>query len=278
MSSVVVPMPVPRHAAQDDARVEWLQRHVAANRFLPVPPSERQFVGDGDFREIGAEFLGHFIRIGGLAPHERVLDIGCGLGRMAVPLTQYLAPDRRIYDGVDVVADGIDWCAEAITPVYPNFRFRHLDHFHPLYNQGGAKLSAPLRLPFEDGSFDFIILTSVLTHLLRDETAAYAREIRRLLAPGGRCFATLFLINDEVRRHLAQPGAARLTFDPTAEGPEFFADGANPTAAVAFDEAFLLGLAAEAGLRPIGGLRYGGWCGRRPASHYQDISLFGADI
>ena len=55
-------------------RIDWLVQSVAANRFLPMPPDSLQFVGDGSFRLIGAEFLGHFLRYGGLAPHERVLD------------------------------------------------------------------------------------------------------------------------------------------------------------------------------------------------------------
>ena len=39
-------------------------------------------------------------------PGERVLDIGCGIGRMARPLTPYLTPPGA-YDGFDINADGI---------------------------------------------------------------------------------------------------------------------------------------------------------------------------
>src|SRR5690242_14668495 len=100
----------------------WLQAQLIRNRFLPIPPQELMFCGDGDYRAIGAEFLGHFVRLADLQPHERMLDIGCGIGRMAVPLTQYLCEDGR-YIGVDIVPDGINWCRRAISPAYPNFEF-----------------------------------------------------------------------------------------------------------------------------------------------------------
>ncbi|WP_275042738.1 SAM-dependent methyltransferase [Azospirillum baldaniorum] len=109
-----------------------------------MPPPDRVFIGDGDFRAIGAEFLRHFVRVGGLKPKHRVLEIGCGIGRMAVPLTQYLDSS---YDGVDIVEDGIRWCAETITPAYPEFRFRTLDVANALYNPGGAEDAAQTRLP-----------------------------------------------------------------------------------------------------------------------------------
>ena len=37
----------------------------------------------------------------GLKPEHRVLDIGCGVGRVALPLTRYLTSGT--YDGFDIV-------------------------------------------------------------------------------------------------------------------------------------------------------------------------------
>ncbi|HUG60478.1 MAG TPA: hypothetical protein VMP03_01460, partial [Methylomirabilota bacterium] len=58
---------------------------------VPRPPPEAVFVGDGDFLAIGAEYLRYFVEVGGLAPSARVLDIGCGIGRMAAALLPYLS-------------------------------------------------------------------------------------------------------------------------------------------------------------------------------------------
>src|SRR5580692_8694154 len=122
---------MPDRAAEDD-HLDWLAASLLRNHFMPVPPSERCFVGDGDFLAVGVEFLQWFVRVGGLTPEQRVLDLGCGIGRMALPLTQYL--DGGTYDGVDVAALGIDWCEANIAARYGNFRFQRLDLRHPLYN------------------------------------------------------------------------------------------------------------------------------------------------
>jgi hypothetical protein len=73
--------------ARDEQWLDWLMASIRTNRFIPAPPPENVFVGDGDFRTIGAEFLGHLVRIAGLKPDDRVLDIGSGIGRLAGPLT-----------------------------------------------------------------------------------------------------------------------------------------------------------------------------------------------
>jgi SAM-dependent methyltransferase len=265
-----------------DRDLTVLLEAIRRDRFHPEPPPSLHFCGDGNFRAIGAEFLGHFVRIGGLTPQAGVLDLGCGIGRMAVPLTQYLA-DGAVYDGVDIVEPGIAWCTREITARYANFRFHRLDIQHPLYNPQGVERQQDCRLPFADGSKDFVIATSLMTHLAADEMAHYAREIRRVLAPGGRAFITFFLMNPAARGHLERnkSGAgARLPFDPAAPGTEFHAFADRPTAAVAFDEDFMISTFEQAGLTRVARTVYGHWCGRS-SPVYQDIAVFGpvqADI
>jgi SAM-dependent methyltransferase len=251
--------------------VAALLTRLANDRALPSPPAALQYCGDGDFAAIGAEFLGHFIAHAGLRPDERVLEIGCGIGRMAVPLTQYLR-GSGCYHGVDVVATGIDWCQRAVTQTYPNFQFQRLDFQHPIYNPTGARPMVGTALPFLDAQFDFIALVSVITHLSRVEVAYYAQEIARLLAPGGRCFVTAFLLNSPARAAL-RSGAGRLPFDPDAPGKLVYAHPAAPLAAVAFDEDTLLELFLRVGLRRLRPAVYGHWSGR-PSPVFQDICVF----
>ncbi len=248
-----------------------LRRHLAANRFLPAPPPELMFCGDGDFRAIGAEFLERLVRDAGLAPGHRVLDIGCGIGRLAVPMTQYL-DDAGSYEGIDPVRAGIEWCRATITPVYPRVRFQHMDLRHPLYNPHGALETAKTPLPFADASFDLVCMVSVLTHLDSADALHYAAEAARLLAPGGRCFATAFLMNPPARKALAA-GRGRLGFDPNGTGPTYQSNPDAPLAGVAFNEDALLEKFMRPGLRRRSPAQYGHWSGRDLPS-FQDICIF----
>src|SRR5947209_7452131 len=126
---------------------------------MPIPPSELMSCGDGDFRAIGAEFLERVVRATSLAPSQHVLDIGCGIGRLALPMTQYLN-ESGSYDGVDPIVPAIAWCETNISVAYPNVRFRHLDVRHPIYNPNGRQDATAVRLPFEDGTFDVVCMIS----------------------------------------------------------------------------------------------------------------------
>lgn len=57
--------------------------------------------------------------------------MGCGIGRMAIPLTEYLSEEGS-YEGFDVVRRGVKWCQENITTRCPNFRFRLADVYNEL--------------------------------------------------------------------------------------------------------------------------------------------------
>lgn len=250
----------------DERWLDWLMIAVRQNRFIPAPDPENVFVGDGDFRAIGAEFLGHLVRIGELRPLDRVLDIGCGIGRLAAPLTQYLAP-QATYLGLDPAREGIAWCRNAITSIYPNFRFRHIDVAHSLYNPDGLLRGASLVLPVGDRSVDLAAMISVVTHLPPDEVTNYCRELARVLALGGRCFITMFSIEG------AGPPATvtdpRCAFTRISDGPAWSASPEDPLGMIAFDAGWLENELASAGL-VCDRLRAGNWRGVS-APHYQDV-------
>ncbi|MCQ1851217.1 class I SAM-dependent methyltransferase [Neorhizobium galegae] len=253
----------------DEGRVRWLLEAVRGNRFLPQPEPTNVFVGDGDFRAIGAEFLGHFIRIGGLREEARVLDIGCGIGRMAVPLTQYLDPQTSRYDGIDPVEGGIDWCQRTITPAYSNFAFQRLDIAHELYNPNGKVSGRALRLPFPDQHFDFVIMTSVVTHLPPAEVLVYLAEVRRVLSVGGRMFMTAFVVDRIAATNEHERRDPRLAFRRYGESPCWFVPNQAPLAAVGFEDGFLDKALERAGLS-VALKSLGHWRGTN-AAHHQDF-------
>ena len=55
-----------------------------------------------------------------------MLEIGCGIGRMARVLVPVLRPPGS-YDGFDVVDSGIAWCQERYRDTPAPFRFVHAD-------------------------------------------------------------------------------------------------------------------------------------------------------
>jgi SAM-dependent methyltransferase len=237
---------------------------IAGRRDRLTPPRRLSgYVGPGDFRATGAEFLGHFQELAQLAPDDRVLEIGCGIGRMARVLAGVLRPPGS-YDGFDVVAEGIDWCRDRYRDTAAPFHFRHVDLANPAYNPGGALDASAFRFPYPDAAFDLVIATSLFTHLLQDAADNYLAQAARVLAPGGRMLSTWYLIQD-AQRATPPGGFARVR----AGSPHAVRDPDVPEDAVAFDEAWLRERLAAHGLS-AGALARGSWAGR-PGRSLQDI-------
>lgn len=149
-------------------------------------------IGGSDFRQVGQEFLSHFLQLGGLRPEHRVLDIGCGSGRMAIPLLGAL--DGGSYEGFDVDRVLVRWCERHITPRNPAFRFRRVSIRSAWFNPSGKLSPESFTFPYPDAEFDFVFAVSMFTHLLEGAAARYLVEAARVLKPGGRLFATFFLL------------------------------------------------------------------------------------
>src|SRR6478735_5322923 len=105
---------------------------------LLPPPEFMKDVGSlttESFINVGKEFLDIFKTHCGLQPHERILDIGCGCGRMALTLNKYLTTGT--YEGFDIMPKLVQWCVENITPRWPAFRFQLADVYNKVYNRSG---------------------------------------------------------------------------------------------------------------------------------------------
>ena len=234
-----------------------------ADRFLGrhdplVPPRRANFVGNTDFRDTGDQFLELFVKYAGLSKSDRVLDVGCGIGRMARPLTRVLSPPTGSYDGFDIVADAIAWCRESYRRTAVPFRFAHVDLHNPEYNPAGREPADQFTFPYADNSFDLTLATSVFTHLLAADAHHYLTEIARTLAAGGRFFSTWFIVDAEAEsEHSAQP---IINFHH-AVGDAIVADAEAPAAAVAYPQRWLEKAFASAGMT-LGPVIRGTWIGR----------------
>jgi cyclopropane fatty-acyl-phospholipid synthase-like methyltransferase len=87
-------------------------------RSTPLRPPRRLLSHWGEaegFHEAGARYVRHFVEIGGLRPEHTVLEVGCGIGRMAIALTSFMGSGT--YDGFDVAPQGVRWCQRNVTPL-----------------------------------------------------------------------------------------------------------------------------------------------------------------
>ena len=120
-----------------------------------------------------------------LKPDARILDYGCGYGRVAAML--YEQGYREVV-GVDAAGGMI----EKARRLHPQLSFRQI---------------TPPNVPFPDGFFDAVVLFTVLTCIPGDDDQkAVVSEIQRLTRRGGLLYISdLWLQSDERnRRRYAQ--------------------------------------------------------------------------
>lgn len=101
----------------------------------------------------------------------RVLDFGCGFGRLLRLFMKDVSPGNLI--GTDVDASFIATCKE-------------------LFHGGDFHVNSPYPpLCYSDSSFDIIYAYSVFTHLSEAAHLQWLQELHRLIKPGGLVFLTL---------------------------------------------------------------------------------------
>jgi SAM-dependent methyltransferase len=127
----------------------------------------------------------------GCTRDSRVLDIGCGQGRLPIGLLRVVG--ALDYLGIDVDEGSVDWCRRHIRQAHPSFRFQHLDLHNERYNPGGVRLDERFRFDAADASRDIVYLYSVFSHTTEQDACAYLRDFRRVLADGGGVFFTTFV-------------------------------------------------------------------------------------
>jgi SAM-dependent methyltransferase len=98
-------------------------------------------------------------------PGLRVADWGSGFGRVARYIPQFL-PGAEVI-GIELDDMNLNWMRERL----PQVR--------------GVKVDLSAKVPLPDASLDLIYGISVMTHIRGPEQAAWLRELKRLLAPGG---------------------------------------------------------------------------------------------
>lgn len=242
---------------------------VAHDTAIPKPTDDLALRIGGGFLDVALEFMGYFQQLARLSPGDKVLEVGCGLGRMAYPLAYYL-DDGGSYLGFDIDAELIGWANDSIGAARDNFRFEHADVHNQHYNPAGTLSPESFRFPAASEAIDVSLAVSLFTHLPALVARHYLHETARVLRDGGTALLTAFLVDDAARRGMAE-GRAILQLGERAAGG-WVADAANPEFAIGFPAADFLGWMAEAGLEVIA-VYPGNWSGRAPFLSFQDIVI-----
>jgi len=114
----------------------------------------------------------------------RILDVGCGDGLVDVFLEKTF-PSFSI-NAIDVSADSI---ALAKEKQLHNTVFSQFDGLH---------------IPFDDNSFDLILLASVLHHINFELHDSFISEVIRVLKPGGRIYVFEHNPKNPFTRHIVR--------------------------------------------------------------------------
>ncbi len=129
----------------------------------PIDEAMSLAVG-GSYAETGGK-LADIMQRAGLQSGHRLLDLGCGSGRLSSALQERVQIE---YTGIDIIPELLAY-ARGRSPT----RYEFIE-------------SKTLSIPKADAMFDFASSFSVFTHLLHEETYTYLCEIGRVLKPGGK--------------------------------------------------------------------------------------------
>ena len=132
------------------------------------------------------EFRDTLVDLARLTEGESVLDVGCGTGTLAIAAKRRVGPRGSVY--------GIDASPEMIVRATKKARQQGAEI---AFRSGVVEV-----LPYPDARFDAVLSTLMLHHLPRKARQQCAREMRRVLKPGGRVLAVDFGAPDRPRKGL----------------------------------------------------------------------------
>jgi SAM-dependent methyltransferase len=218
--------------------------------------------GGKEFVESGAHMVSLIGSITDVKPDTCVLEIGCGCGRTAFALVDYLK--HGCYTGIDVDPVAIDACKHNLVLARAGFRFLQIDVENDIYNPEGHVTASEYVFPFPQETFDLVFLHSVFTHMLPEEVEHYIEEIGRVLRPGGYCIFSTFLTDFGI-------GQSALSF-PYDYGSCRLHQTQTPRKAVAYPLDYFNRICSELGVLQREAVEIGTW--RQDTSIVPDTTFF----
>jgi ubiquinone/menaquinone biosynthesis C-methylase UbiE len=119
----------------------------------------------GQYREIGILESSALLTLG-LERDGLLVDVGCGRGRLAFALREYL---KGKFVGTDILGEALDYAREKVGRVDWDF----LETFEPV-------------IPIEEKQASMVCFFSVFTHLLDEDIFLFLTEAKRVTKSGGK--------------------------------------------------------------------------------------------
>ncbi len=227
--------------------------------FIP-PENIRTWVGPfkdtNYFIESGRQTFNILKNYARLSRSHTILDAGCGCGRVALHLLDYLNAGGQYY-GFDICPEHIEWCSKNISPSFANFHFIHIDVNKKLYNPSGKLQLRNAILPYSANMFDVICAHSLFTHMLHDEMEHYISEFSRVIKRNGKFYASYYLMNPKTAEGIRRKSAAFNFEHKVGECCTF--DKENPEEGIAQSELFVRKVYQQQNFKITEPIQYSGW-------------------
>lgn len=194
---------------------------------LPLIRSNEGLADNETYLRSGLEQIETLVRYNLFDAHTKILDFGCGQGRLANSLL-YANTEFETYTGIDTQKAPIAWCKRFIQN--QNFEFYCLTAYNERYNPKAKSLRS---LPFIANHFDLVFLNSVFSHMLTADIKYYLKEFFRVVKPGKAIYATAFV----------EENVASETENPSG----YFGGGHQPLTRVRYEKSYFLNLFTEIG-------------------------------
>jgi ubiquinone/menaquinone biosynthesis C-methylase UbiE len=131
-----------------------------------------QVIGEGDFELIGRIEL-DLLKMEGLQPEHTLVDLGCGIGRLAVHVIPTLIGGS--YIGIDISQTMLKRAQARIAQAVPN---------PPCRVTWLKQTTSQFTLP--ESSVDMMCAFSVFTHMEHEDSYRYLKDALRIVKPRGR--------------------------------------------------------------------------------------------
>jgi SAM-dependent methyltransferase len=235
-----------------------------------------EIVGGGDTLQIPKHYIPILIEEELLTKSSRVLDVGCGCGRVSAAIAQFVDAEGSLR-GIDIVPGLVEFCDRQISSRYKSSEFYLLGHSNQSYDwyRRGEQIMGEIS-SIDDvcgaGTADLCIATSLFTHLNADEARENLKSIGRALKTDAAAFLTFFILDPPTRLALKY-NRSNLTFSHDGDHPGTFVEKKDvPSFAVAFTPDLIGSMLADTGFY-IDRILFGIWSGRPIGTSFQDVII-----